>query len=125
MKIENSEGGETDKEIVGILQLFSPLLPSGCRRDKDGYYWITGRIDDMLNVSGAVVGGDNSCPCNKRYQIDLCPVTVTFEAEVFLAFTPYSPATTYFPCLVMSLLLRPLDEHCGGGGGPDGTPSCG
>ena len=25
---------------------------TGCRRDKDGYYWITGRIDDMLNVSG-------------------------------------------------------------------------
>ncbi|XP_029975073.1 acetyl-coenzyme A synthetase, cytoplasmic isoform X3 [Salarias fasciatus] len=24
----------------------------GCRRDEDGYYWITGRIDDMLNVSG-------------------------------------------------------------------------
>ncbi|CAG07125.1 unnamed protein product, partial [Tetraodon nigroviridis] len=24
----------------------------GCRRDKDGYYWITGRIDDMLNISG-------------------------------------------------------------------------
>ncbi|XP_005568856.1 acetyl-coenzyme A synthetase, cytoplasmic isoform X7 [Macaca thibetana thibetana] len=24
----------------------------GCRRDQDGYYWITGRIDDMLNVSG-------------------------------------------------------------------------
>uniref|UniRef100_A0A8C1YZU9 Acetyl-coenzyme A synthetase n=1 Tax=Cyprinus carpio TaxID=7962 RepID=A0A8C1YZU9_CYPCA len=24
----------------------------GCRRDKDGYYWVTGRIDDMLNVSG-------------------------------------------------------------------------
>ncbi|XP_029467357.1 acetyl-coenzyme A synthetase, cytoplasmic isoform X2 [Rhinatrema bivittatum] len=23
----------------------------GCKRDKDGYYWITGRIDDMLNVS--------------------------------------------------------------------------
>ncbi|XP_036389619.1 acetyl-coenzyme A synthetase, cytoplasmic [Megalops cyprinoides] len=24
----------------------------GCRRDEDGYFWITGRIDDMLNVSG-------------------------------------------------------------------------
>ncbi|XP_043946122.1 acetyl-coenzyme A synthetase, cytoplasmic [Protopterus annectens] len=24
----------------------------GCKRDKDGYYWITGRVDDMLNVSG-------------------------------------------------------------------------
>ena len=26
----------------------------GCYRDKDGYYWITGRIDDMMNVSGTV-----------------------------------------------------------------------
>ena len=24
----------------------------GCRRDKDGYYWITGRVDDVINVSG-------------------------------------------------------------------------
>ncbi|XP_061297425.1 acetyl-coenzyme A synthetase, cytoplasmic isoform X1 [Pezoporus flaviventris] len=24
----------------------------GCRRDRDGYYWITGRMDDMLNISG-------------------------------------------------------------------------
>ena len=24
----------------------------GCRRDGDGYYWITGRVDDVLNVSG-------------------------------------------------------------------------
>jgi acyl-CoA synthetase (AMP-forming)/AMP-acid ligase II len=24
----------------------------GCKRDKDGYYWITGRVDDVLNVSG-------------------------------------------------------------------------
>lgn len=31
---------------------FGFVCPAGCRRDKDGYYWITGRIDDMLNVSG-------------------------------------------------------------------------
>ena len=24
----------------------------GCKRDKDGYYWVTGRTDDLLNVSG-------------------------------------------------------------------------
>jgi acetyl-CoA synthetase len=24
----------------------------GCKRDADGYYWITGRVDDVLNVSG-------------------------------------------------------------------------
>ena len=28
----------------------------GCYRDKDGYYWITGRIDDVLNVSGHRMG---------------------------------------------------------------------
>jgi acetyl-CoA synthetase len=28
----------------------------GCRRDVDGYYWITGRIDDVLNVSGHRLG---------------------------------------------------------------------
>ncbi len=28
----------------------------GCRRDKDGYYWITGRVDDVLNVSGHRLG---------------------------------------------------------------------
>ena len=28
----------------------------GCRRDEDGYYWITGRVDDVINVSGHRVG---------------------------------------------------------------------
>ena len=28
----------------------------GCRRDEDGYYWITGRVDDVINVSGHRIG---------------------------------------------------------------------
>ncbi len=28
----------------------------GCHRDKDGYYWITGRVDDVLNVAGHRLG---------------------------------------------------------------------
>jgi len=28
----------------------------GCKRDKDGYYWITGRVDDCINVSGHLLG---------------------------------------------------------------------
>ncbi|MET0841449.1 MAG: acetate--CoA ligase [Methyloceanibacter sp.] len=28
----------------------------GCRRDKDGYYWITGRVDDVINVAGHRMG---------------------------------------------------------------------
>eukprot|EP00064_Thunnus_orientalis_P020360 superscaffoldBa00005561_g20495 len=42
---------ETGGHVLTPLPAATPLKP-GCRRDKDGYYWITGRIDDMLNVSG-------------------------------------------------------------------------
>jgi acetyl-CoA synthetase len=37
---------------------FPPLYftGDGCRRDEDGYYWITGRVDDVLNVSGHRLG---------------------------------------------------------------------
>ena len=28
----------------------------GCRRDEDGHYWITGRVDDVINVSGHRIG---------------------------------------------------------------------
>jgi len=30
-------------------------IVTGARRDKDGYLWVTGRIDDMLNVSGHLI----------------------------------------------------------------------
>ena len=45
----------------GLLRLFSTydgyyFTGDGCRRDADGYYWITGRIDDVLNVSGHRMG---------------------------------------------------------------------
>jgi len=32
------------------------LTGDGCVRDKDGYYWITGRVDDVINVSGHRIG---------------------------------------------------------------------
>ena len=28
----------------------------GCRRDEDGYFWIIGRVDDVLNVAGHRLG---------------------------------------------------------------------
>lgn len=42
--------GDVDRCGILLWCIYFPL--PGCRRDKDGYYWITGRIDDMLNVSG-------------------------------------------------------------------------
>jgi acetyl-CoA synthetase len=44
------------------------LTGDGCVRDKDGYYWITGRVDDVINVSGHRIGSAEvehalvSCP---------------------------------------------------------------
>lgn len=32
------------------------ICGDACRRDEDGYYWITGRIDDVINVSGHRIG---------------------------------------------------------------------
>ena len=32
------------------------MTGDGVRRDEDGYYWITGRVDDVLNVSGHRIG---------------------------------------------------------------------
>ncbi|KAF4076512.1 hypothetical protein AMELA_G00215990 [Ameiurus melas] len=57
----------------------------GCRRDKDGYYWITGRIDDMLNVSGhllstaEVEGALSEHPAVAEAAVVSCPHTVKGE----------------------------------------------
>ncbi len=45
-----------------FIQTYFSMYPGryftgdGCRRDKDGYYWITGRVDDVINVSGHRLG---------------------------------------------------------------------
>ena len=39
-----------------MLIEFLLLVWSGCYRDKEGYYWLTGRIDDILNTSGHRLG---------------------------------------------------------------------
>jgi len=47
--------------FTGSLQIVEPnlfsielllFLGDGANRDEDGYYWITGRVDDLMNVSG-------------------------------------------------------------------------
>ncbi|XP_067856515.1 acetyl-coenzyme A synthetase, cytoplasmic isoform X2 [Heptranchias perlo] len=46
--------GNHDRFEATYFQKFPGYFVTGdgCKRDRDGYYWITGRIDDMLNVSG-------------------------------------------------------------------------
>ena len=50
--------GDHDRFIETYFKMFPGKYFSGdgARRDKDGYYWITGRIDDVINVSGHRMG---------------------------------------------------------------------
>ena len=50
--------GDHDRFIQTYFTHFKGMYTTGdgARRDKDGYYWITGRVDDVLNVSGHRMG---------------------------------------------------------------------
>ena len=50
--------GDHDRFIEAYFSTYPGKYFSGdgCRRDEDGYYWITGRVDDVINVSGHRMG---------------------------------------------------------------------
>ncbi len=50
--------GDHDRFVSTYFEEYKGYYFSGdgCRRDADGYYWITGRVDDVLNVSGHRMG---------------------------------------------------------------------
>ena len=50
--------GDHDRFVSTYFEMFKGYYFSGdgCRRDEDGYYWITGRVDDVINVSGHRMG---------------------------------------------------------------------
>ncbi|MFK7927468.1 MAG: acetate--CoA ligase [Myxococcota bacterium] len=50
--------GDHDRYVAVYFSMFPGryFTGDGCRRDEDGYYWITGRVDDVLNVSGHRMG---------------------------------------------------------------------
>jgi acetyl-CoA synthetase len=50
--------GDHDRFVSTYFEMYKGYYFSGdgCRRDKDGYYWITGRVDDVINVSGHRLG---------------------------------------------------------------------
>tara|TARA_B110001452_G_scaffold8431_1_gene7399 strand:+ start:237 stop:2114 length:1878 start_codon:yes stop_codon:yes gene_type:complete len=50
--------GDHERYLATYLKCYDGMYftGDGCRRDKDGYFWITGRVDDVLNVSGHRLG---------------------------------------------------------------------
>jgi acetyl-CoA synthetase len=50
--------GDHDRYVATYFSTYPPyyFTGDGCRRDEDGYHWITGRVDDVINVSGHRMG---------------------------------------------------------------------
>ncbi len=50
--------GDHDRFVQTYFSAYAGMYftGDGCRRDEDGYYWITGRVDDVINVSGHRMG---------------------------------------------------------------------
>ncbi len=50
--------GDHDRFVMTYFSTYEGkyFTGDGCRRDADGYYWITGRVDDVINVSGHRMG---------------------------------------------------------------------
>ena len=50
--------GDHDRFVETYFSTYkgSYFTGDGCRRDEDGYYWITGRVDDVMNISGHRIG---------------------------------------------------------------------
>ncbi|HYD71625.1 MAG TPA: acetate--CoA ligase [Candidatus Binatia bacterium] len=74
----------------------------GCRRDEDGYYWITGRVDDVLNVSGHRIG---------TAEIESALVADTKVAEAAVVGYPHDIKGTGIYCYVtLKQGVTPSDE---------------
>ncbi|MCA8951942.1 MAG: acetate--CoA ligase [Planctomycetes bacterium] len=64
----------------------------GCRRDADGYYWITGRVDDVLNVSGHRLG---------TAEVESALVAHDYCAEAAVVGCPHDVKGTGIYCFVI------------------------
>ena len=74
----------------------------GCRRDADGYYWITGRVDDVLNVSGHRMG---------TAEIESALVAHKSVAEAAVVGYPHEVKGQGIYCYVtLNMGIEPTDE---------------
>jgi acetyl-CoA synthetase len=79
----------------------------GCRRDEDGYYWITGRVDDVINVSGHRLG---------TAEIESAIVANQLAAEAAVVGVPHEiKGTAIFAFVVLNQEGLDMDVHelCG------------
>ena len=101
----------------------------GCRRDEDGYYWITGRVDDVLNVSGHRLGTaevESALVAHKAVAeaaVVGCPHEI--KGEGIYAYVILNPSYEDRNAAEVTLLLRQqVREVIGPIATPDGIQLC-
>ncbi|MGP1283968.1 MAG: acetate--CoA ligase [Parasphingopyxis sp.] len=95
----------------------------GCRRDADGYYWITGRVDDVINVSGHRMG---------TAEVESALVLHAKVAEAAVVGYPHDIKGQGIYCYVTlnsgeepgDALMAELRQHVRSEIGPIATPDC-
>ncbi len=75
----------------------------GCRRDEDGYHWITGRVDDVINVSGHRMG---------TAEIESALVSHDTVAEAAVVGMPHPiKGQGIYAYVTLNAGVEPSDEH--------------
>ena len=95
----------------------------GCYRDKDGYYWITGRIDDMMNVSGRLLSTsevESALTKHKSVSEAACVSTPhSVKGESIYCFVTVVDNTNHHESLKMELVQLVRESI-----GPFASPDC-
>jgi acetyl-CoA synthetase len=74
----------------------------GCFRDEDGYYWITGRVDDVLNISGHRIG---------TAEVESAIVTHAAVAEAAVVGMPHEvKGQGIYAYVILNVGVEPSDE---------------
>jgi acetyl-CoA synthetase len=75
----------------------------GARRDEDGFYWITGRVDDVINVSGHRIG---------TAEVESALVANPFVAEAAVVGIPHDiKGTAIFAAVILTPDAEGMDPH--------------
>ena len=77
--------------VIFLIKMKSLLFLIACSRDTDGYYWITGRTDDLMNVSGHLLS---------TAQIESALIEHSSLAEAAVVGFPHSIKGTGIYCFV-------------------------
>jgi acetyl-CoA synthetase len=99
------------------------LTGDGCTRDEDGYYWITGRVDDVLNVAGHRLGTAEVESALVAHEFCAEAAVVGFPHElkgtgIFAFVLPGKPADGVAPAEVEAVLKQQVRKAIG----PIATP---